>query len=147
MQSLLRKEDHMVGFLLLSHGDLSNGLLSTCECILGIPDKTAALSLAIEDNIDIFERKIREMIHELDDGDGVLVMTDVFGGTPCNKCSLMLKDENIELLTGLNFPMIAAAYEKRMTGSCLKEIRDYCLTWAKDGIISMRERLNLEGRQ
>lgn len=134
----------MVGFLLLSHGDLSKGMLSTCSCIMGIPEKTKINTLAIEDDITKFEAQINEAIDELDDGDGVLVMVDVLGGTPCNLCSVLLKDKKIELLTGLNFPMIVAAYECRMQGNDLQTIKDYCLKWAKEGVVSVRERLHLE---
>ncbi len=134
----------MVGFLLLSHGDLSKGILSTCNCIIGIPEKTKALTLAIEDDITKFENQIAETIDELDDGDGVLVMVDVLGGTPCNQSSALLRDKKIELLTGLNFPMIVAAYECRMQGNDLQTIKDYCIKWAKEGVVSMRERLHLD---
>lgn len=134
----------MVGFLLLSHGDLSKGILSTCDCIIGIPEKTKTITLAIEDNISQFETQIKEAIDELDDGDGVLVMVDVLGGTPCNQCSALLKDKKIELLTGMNFPMIVAAYECRMQGNDLQTIKNYCVKWAKEGIVSVREKLHLE---
>lgn len=134
----------MVGFLLLSHGDLSKGILSTCSCIIGIPEKTKSITLAIEDDIAKFEKQIAEAVDELNDGDGVLVMVDVLGGTPCNQCSALLKEKKIELLTGLNFPMIVAAYESRMQGNDLQTIKDYCMKWAKEGVVSLREKLHLD---
>lgn len=134
----------MVGFLLLSHGDLSIGVLSACDCIMGVPEKTMAITLAIEDDITKFHEQLVETINELDDGDGVLVMVDVLGGTPCNQCSILLKEKKIEILTGLNFPMIVAAYESRIQGNNLQEIKKYCMNWAKEGVISVRERLHLK---
>ena len=133
----------MVGFLLMSHGDLSEGLISTLKCIVGVPEKIEALTLAIEDDISLFEEKIAERIEMLDDGDGVLVMVDMLGGTPSNKSAMFLRDKNIELLTGMNFPMLMGAYESRMGGNDLLAIRDYSMQSAKEGILSVREHLKI----
>ena len=133
----------MVGFLLMSHGDLSKGIIDTCGCIIGHPDKTEYLTLAIEDDISVFEKNMNRIIDELDDGDGVLVMVDVLGGTPCNKASMQLKNKKIEIIAGINFPMVLAAYEARMQGKNLYEIKDHCLSWARKVIVSVREQLNL----
>lgn len=135
----------MVGFLLMSHGELSKGVMSTFNCIMCSPEKIEALTLNIEDDISVFEQNVVQRIDELDDGDGVLIMVDLLGGTPCNKSSLLLKNKNIEIVTGLNFPMLTAAYECRMEGNNLPTIKNYCVRCAKEGIVSMKEHLNLIG--
>lgn len=134
----------MVGILLMSHGDLSQGVISSYKTIIGEPEKIEVLTLHIEDNTDEFEQKMISKIDELDDGDGVLVMVDLLGGTPCNKSAMQLRDKNIEVLTGLNFPMLVCAYEKRLNGGNLQEIKDYCLQGSKDGIVSLREHFHLD---
>lgn len=129
----------MVGFLLMSHGELAKGILSTANCILDVQEKTEVLTLDIDDDIGEFESAMREKLEALNDGDGVLVMVDLMGGSPCNKASLMLRDGSVELVTGLNFPMFSAACEARAEGKNLQEILEDCLQFGRDGIISMRE--------
>lgn len=129
----------MVGFLLMSHGALAQGILSTANCILDTQDKTEALTLHLEDDIGAFEQYMREKIQEMNDGDGVLIMVDLLGGSPCNKASLVLQDKSVELVTGLNFPMFSAACEARAEGKNLQQIMQECLEFGRNGIISMRE--------
>lgn len=129
----------MIGFLLMSHGDLAKGILSTAKCIMDAQEKTEVLTLRIEDDIGAFEQCVHQKVKTLNDGDGVLVMVDLLGGSPCNKASLLLKDKSVELVTGLNFPMFAAACEARAEGKDLRQIVQECLLLGRDGIVSMRE--------
>lgn len=129
----------MIGILLMSHGDLAKGVISTANCILGAQQNVDVLTLGIEDDIDTFVSQMTEKIDRLDSGDGVLVMVDLIGGSPCNNGSMQLRERKIELITGLNFPMYVAACEARDEGLTLEEIKVSCLQAGKDGIISMRD--------
>lgn len=135
----------MIGILLMSHGDLANGIVSTANCILEAQDNVEVLTLGIEDDIDTFASQMIEKIDQLDSGDGVLVMVDLMGGSPCNKSSMQLREKKIELITGVNFPMYVAACEARDEGLNLDEIKESCVQAGKDGIVSMRDYFRAKG--
>ena len=133
----------MVGYLLASHGNLSEGVLSTLNLICGPQDKVATLTLQGDDDIDAFEEKIAKPVEELNDGDGVIIMCDLLGGTPCNKSARLLANKDVEILCGLNFPMLLGAYEARLQGLDLQATKAHCLEAAKDGVVCLREKLGM----
>lgn len=129
----------MIGLLVLSHGNLCTGLLHTAKTIAGFDEKMEAIALQAEDNIEEYAVKMEKAIKELDDGDGVLVMVDLLGGTPFNKSTVLYKQYNIEVVTGVSIPMLFAAIEGRMMGKSLKELSGYCTESAREGIKSLSE--------
>ena len=110
----------MVGILLLSHGNLAQGLLDSSKLFFGedIP-RIEAICYDIED-VDTFDWEIDQAINHLDDGSGVLVMCDIYGGTPSNRCAYKLSDK-IRVVTGVNLVMLLDALGRRMNA---REIDD-----------------------
>lgn len=96
----------MIGTLILSHGNLADELLSAARTISGNLEGFAALSLDWSDGFDEAQTRIERAIEQLDQGDGVLVLTDMFGGTPCNVALTFLKPGRVEIVTGVNLPMV-----------------------------------------
>lgn len=96
----------MIGTLILSHGNLADELLSAARTISGELEGFAALSLDWSDGFDEAQARIEEAIEQLDQGGGVLVLTDMFGGTPCNVALTFLKPGRVEIVTGVNLPMV-----------------------------------------
>lgn len=96
----------MVGKLILSHGRLATELLATAEKIVGDTQGFSALSLSWEDGCDLAEQKIRERIAELDEGQGVLILADMYGDTPCNAARRLAEPGKVELVSGINLPLI-----------------------------------------
>ena len=96
----------MIGTLILSHGRLADELLSAARTISGDLDGFGALSLDWSDGFDEAQARIEKAIEQLDQGDGVLVLTDMFGGTPCNVALTFLKPGKVEIVTGVNLPMV-----------------------------------------
>jgi PTS system mannose-specific IIA component len=96
----------MVGKLILSHGKLANELLATARKIVGQAQGFAALSLSWEDGCDLAEEKIRDRLRELDTGRGVLILADMYGDTPCNAARRVMEPGRIELVSGVNLPLI-----------------------------------------
>lgn len=98
----------MISILVVSHGALAEGMLDAMQMITGPQEKVLALGLketeAPEDLID----RIREAADALDDGDGVLIMVDLYGATPFNSSSrlFMESSHSIEVVTGVNLPML-----------------------------------------
>ncbi len=103
----------MIGLLIISHCDLGRELLNAAQLIVGRLE--AADSISITENSESEEvlQLISEKIKALDRGAGVLVLTDMFGGTPSNLSLSFLKEERVEVLTGVNLPMVVAITQER----------------------------------
>lgn len=103
----------MVGIILISHGQLAKSFLDVAKEILGDTDeiKTVCLPDPMDENLLI--ESVEKARKETDQGDGVLILTDMFGGTPCNVCFSLLEDVDVEVLTGMNLPMILKVLSSR----------------------------------
>lgn len=94
-----------VGGVILSHGQLSNGLLTAAETIVGEVPFITAISIGWHDDVETARDEIARAVRQVSQGKGVLVLTDMFGGAPTNIAATFL-DENTEILTGVNLPMV-----------------------------------------
>lgn len=106
----------MIGGIIITHGDLGESLLNVASEILGKKVSLPVISIewkdgarGIEDKVDL----IKEAIDKEDRGKGVVVFTDIFGGTPTNICVSMLEDENVEIITGVNLPLLLKFLSER----------------------------------
>jgi mannose/fructose/sorbose-specific phosphotransferase system IIA component len=96
----------MKGILLLSHGELAQGLMNSVSFFFGNDiEQLKALTLKKDDDASKFGERIKEAVEEINTGDGVVIFVDLFGGTPCNQSAYVL-DEGIEIVTGLNLPLL-----------------------------------------
>lgn len=96
----------MIGTLILSHGRLADELLNAGRTIAGGLEGFEAVSLDWSETYDQAQSKIREALERLDRGDGVLILTDMFGGTPCNIALTFMEPGRVEIVTGVNLPMV-----------------------------------------
>lgn len=96
----------MIGTLILSHGRLADELLSAGSTIAGGLEGFEAVSLDWSDTYEQAQSRIREAIERLDKGSGVLILTDMFGGTPCNIALTFMEPGRVEIITGVNLPMV-----------------------------------------
>ena len=104
----------MISTLIVSHGGLATELLSSARKIAGEMPEIAALSLDWDSDPERVNAQIRDEVHRLDHGEGVLILVDVFGGTPCNEAVRLLCSEReargencgVEVVTGVNLPMV-----------------------------------------
>jgi PTS system mannose-specific IIA component len=96
----------MIGKLLLTHGQLAKELLQTGETIAGKLTGFEALSLDWKDEAEAARNKIEDSLRRLDEGDGVLILTDMFGDTPFNAAVPYLSPGRVEMVTGVNLPMV-----------------------------------------
>jgi PTS system mannose-specific IIA component len=105
----------MIGLVLVSHGKLADELLSALTHVVGPQDQ--AISIGIEPNDDGERRReeILTAIRKVDSGDGVIVVTDMFGGTPSNLAISAMDDGAIEVLAGANLPMLVKLASVRKT--------------------------------
>ncbi len=99
------KED-LVGALLVTHGNLGSELLAVAKKIVGTTEHLAAVSIGWHDDVEESKRKIQESLRKLDTGRGVIILTDMFGGTPSNISMPLLVKGKVEIVTGVNLPMV-----------------------------------------
>src|SRR5271157_1657644 len=104
----------MIGLLLLTHGELGRQFLTTARLIgLNSEESVSALGIDPTDSPDLLRDQVAQSIKKVDSGNGVLILTDLFGGTPTNLSLSFLKDGKVEVVTGLNLPMIIKAINSR----------------------------------
>ena len=116
-----------VGGVLVSHGQLANELLSAAETVIGDLSHVVAVSIGWHDDVDAAKDAIARAIKSVSQGSGVLLMTDMFGGTPTNISAMFLEEGKVEIVTGVNLPMVIkfATHSKQAALSDLaKEVED-----------------------
>src|SRR5918999_879460 len=104
----------MIGILIVTHGEIGTSLLDSASQILGSrPAQVATLSVWRQDDPDDLVLRAREMMDQIDAGDGVLILTDIFGATPGNVVSKLLDDGKIEGVSGASLPMLLRVLTSR----------------------------------
>jgi len=96
----------MIGVVVVTHGQLATELLNAAETIVGDLPGFAAVSIGWHENTDDARTEIEQAIARVDDGGGVLILTDMFGGTPSNLAMPFLTNGKVEVITGVNLPML-----------------------------------------
>jgi PTS system mannose-specific IIA component len=118
----------MVGILVITHRQLAQEFVATAELIVGEMENCIGLSLDPELPVDDLRQQITKAIDEVNDGDGVIVLTDMFGGTPSNLSLSFLNQKGIEVVTGVNLPMLlklAHSREDVKVDELARVIKDY----------------------
>jgi PTS system mannose-specific IIA component len=132
----------MIGVVLCSHLNLAEALLQTARMILG--DLPAMETVAVEpgDDMDDVVERIRAGIERVDDGSGVLLLCDMFGGTPSN-LSLSFLGEQVEVVTGMNLPMLIKLFTAREQP--LAEVAQLVCRHGRENILVAGDLLNSKG--
>lgn len=104
-----------ISVIIVTHGTFGASLLSSAEMILGPQTDCAALVVDATQDVAATVTRLREMARMVDHGPGVLLLTDMFGGTPTNLCLSLLSvsPEKIEVVTGVNLPMVLRVFGQR----------------------------------
>lgn len=95
-----------VGGVIVSHGQLAGELLAAAEMIVGTLSSITSVSIGWHDDVDMARDEVERAIARVSQGRGVLLLTDMFGGTPTNIASMFLSDGEVEVVTGVNLPMV-----------------------------------------
>ncbi|MCX7973980.1 MAG: PTS sugar transporter subunit IIA [Candidatus Aminicenantes bacterium] len=96
----------MIGGIIVSHGKLAEELLNVLTIILGEAPNIEAISIGWYDDVEESKRKINQSLKRVDQKNGVIIFTDMFGGTPSNLSFSFLRDNEVEIITGVNLPML-----------------------------------------
>jgi len=103
----------MIGFLIVTHCELGRELLNAARFIVGRIDRADTISITETAGGEEIRNLIEEKVKALDSGQGVIILTDMFGGTPSNLSLAFLREGTVEVLTGVNLPMIIAIIQNR----------------------------------
>ncbi|HUB50234.1 MAG TPA: PTS sugar transporter subunit IIA [Acetobacteraceae bacterium] len=96
----------MIGMILVTHGRLAVELRSAMEHVVGEQRNVCTVCIGPDDDIDNRRNEIEDCIKRCDTGDGVVLLTDMFGGTPSNLAISMMEKQNVEVIAGVNLPML-----------------------------------------
>lgn len=126
----------MIGILIVTHGEIGTSLLDSASQILGArPQQVATLSVWRQDDPDDLVLRARELMEQIDAGEGVLILTDLFGATPGNVVSKLLQDGRVEGVSGVSLPMLLRVVTSR-NGSIAAAVQR-ALSGGSEGLVHM----------
>ncbi|MDP6346106.1 MAG: PTS sugar transporter subunit IIA [Alphaproteobacteria bacterium] len=96
----------MIGMVLVTHGRLADEFIAATEHVVGPQEAIRAISIGPDDDMEQRRKEIIEAVEEVDAGAGVILLTDMFGGTPSNLAISLLDRNNVEVIAGMNLPML-----------------------------------------
>ena len=96
----------MVGGVIVSHGQLGEEMISTAEMIVGKINNITSVSIDVTTDVESSRDQIRRAIQTVNNGSGVIILTDMFGGTPSNISLSFLEESHVEVITGVNLAML-----------------------------------------
>jgi PTS system mannose-specific IIA component len=131
----------MIGVLITTHGNLGSELIRAAELIKGKLEGVIHVSVDQKKGMEDLKKEIGQCIRKLDQGKGVLILTDLFGGTPSNISLSFLKEGKLEVVTGVNLPMLLKLDEKRQEMN-LKDFASYIKDYGKKNIYLASEVLS-----
>jgi PTS system mannose-specific IIA component len=118
----------MIGVVVVTHGQLATELVNAAEMIVGDLPRFIAVSIGWHDDVNDAREEIAQAIERVGEGAGVLVLTDMFGGTPSNLGMTFLEKNRVEVITGVNLPMLIKLAGLRSSSDLLavaREMRDH----------------------
>jgi PTS system mannose-specific IIA component len=128
----------VVGIVLISHGDLAKGIISSASMLVPQLENVSSLTLWPEDNPDEFQQKLEAAVKAADTGDGVFILADMLGGTPANRAMYCVGDK-VRMMTGLSLPMLYSLINIREETSDLDVLARDVMAEAKDAMVDVNE--------
>ncbi|HEY0563184.1 MAG TPA: PTS sugar transporter subunit IIA [Methylophilus sp.] len=129
----------MIGILIIAHGSLGESLMH-CAChVMGkTPEQLQSLAVSIHDDPDEVLPRAQAIVAGLNTGDGVLILSDIYGATPCNIVSRLLTPGTVEGVAGINLPMLVRVlnYRQEPLNICI----DKAISGGREGVVHFTER-------
>lgn len=141
---LLGDNARKVAGVIVTHGHLAGELLAAAEMIVGPISHIVAVSIGWHDDVDAARDEVQRAIARVSQGAGVLLLTDMFGGTPTNIASMFLEEGRIEVATGTNLPMVIKLATQ--SPGTLEEVARRVCDLGRDGIYLAGELLTPPGK-
>lgn len=96
----------MIGLVLVTHGNLAQEFIAAMQHVVGKQEQVEAVCIGPEDDMEIRRAEILEKAKKVNSGDGTIILTDMFGGTPSNLALSLMETANVEIIAGINLPML-----------------------------------------
>ena len=124
----------MIGAVIIAHEDLGDALIRCVTHVLGSrPAKLESLRIASHDDAYNLLPQARKLVASLDDGEGVLILSDIYGATPCNLACKLIVPGRVEVVTGVSLPMLVRAFTYRDKG--LPTMASKAVSGGRDGVL------------
>jgi mannose PTS system EIIA component len=135
----------VIGVVVVTHGQLATELVNAAETIVGDLPRFAAVSIGWHDTVELAREEIAQAVARVDSGTGVIVLTDMFGGTPSNLAITFLAEGRVEVITGVNLPMLLKLAGTREVAD-LRDLARHIREDGRTGIWVASDLLRGEGR-
>ena len=130
----------MINILVVSHCGLTVELIKTAEVIAGKQENLYFVQKTIDDeNLFSLQEKVADMLKKINTDKGTLILTDMLGGTPCNASLPACKDFTVEILTGVNLPMLLSAIFASKISPTVKDLANKVLEDGKKSMVNAKE--------
>ncbi|GEN87101.1 PTS sugar transporter subunit IIA [Oceanobacillus sp. FSL W8-0428] len=130
------------GILVMTHGDFGKAAIESAQLIVGEQENYETISVFVVDNLDDLKQEMEDKVASLDTSKGLLILTDIVGGTPINLASNLLTRENTMIASGVNLPLLLEVLMNR--GKEISELEEVIQTAYAQGL-SIRTNKDLEG--
>lgn len=124
----------MIGVVVATHGRLAQEMLATAEQIIGPLTQVIGCTVEPGASGDMLRERIREAVRQVDTGEGTLVLADLFGGSPCQQSVALCNTANLEVVTGVNLPMVIKASSLRAEGHSLAALAQALVQYGQRNI-------------
>src|SRR6266581_8047099 len=126
----------MIGIVLAAHGPLPGAFLKSTSMILGDLPQVASISLMPGDSLEGLADRLQAAVNEVNTGDGVLILLDMFGGTPANASALLTRQmKGVQAVTGVNLPMMLETLMERMSTDSVETLAETASSAGHIGIV------------
>ena len=112
----------MIGMVLVTHGELATEFIAALEHVVGPQTNVRAVCIGPDDDMEQRRKEILDGIAEVDDGDGAVLLTDMFGGTPSNLAISVMDNAKVEVIAGINLPMLIKLASTREGGDLTETV-------------------------
>ena len=130
----------MIGIVVAAHGPLPEALLDSTRLIYGEPVQTSTVALMPGDSLEGLIERLRAAVQEVNTGEGVLILLDMFGGTPANAAALISQQqEQVWAVTGANLPMLLETFMQREGSESAAALAETAFAAGQQGIINVVE--------
>ena len=130
-----------IGGVVVSHGQVANELVAAAETVVGAQSHITSVSIGWHDDVEMAKDEIARAIKKVSQGAGVLLLTDMFGGTPTNISAMFINEGEIEIVTGVNLPMVIKLASQNRDDATLQEMAKEVEAQGKQSIYCASELL------
>lgn len=131
----------MIGIVMISHGGMAEGVLSSASMLYPDLEAVEILGLQPDDNPDEFQAQLEKKVAAVDSGEGVFILADLLGGTPCNRAMYFAGDK-VKVLAGLSLPMLLSLLSMREAITDLPELVNIVMEEVKTATVCVNDLMN-----